>query len=91
MPEFVSPDLDPKRVNLRRTLFRNVMVGGIFYYNYRWYQRRSLRLATYADTADTETTRFKQDTMVRVFNDLKPLPRPGGGLTFDEFINQATT
>ena len=91
MPELISPDLDPEMVNLRRTLFKNVMVGGIFYYNYRWYQRRSLRLATYADTTDTETTRFKQDVMVRVFNDLKPLPKPEGGLTFEEFINQATT
>ena len=91
MPELISPDLDPKRVSLKRTLFRNVMVGQLFYYNYRWYQRRSLRLAVYADTTDTETTQFKQDVMVRVFNDLKPLPKPEGGLTFDEFINQAAT
>ena len=91
MPELISPDLDPKMVNLKRTLFKNVMVGGIFYYNYRWYQRRSMRLAAYADSPDTEVIRFKQDVMVRVFNDLKPLPRPEGGLTFEEFISQAVT
>jgi hypothetical protein len=78
-------------VNLKRILFKNVRIGQLFYYNYRWYQRKSKLLAIYADSPDTEATRFKQTATVRIFSDLAPLPRPKGGLTFEEFINQAAT
>jgi hypothetical protein len=91
MPNLISPDLDLKSVDLKRTLFKNVRVGQLFLYCGRWYLRRSKLLAVYADTPGDEVERFKQKIMVKVLReDHLPPARKEVGLTFDEFINQAT-
>lgn len=89
MPNLISPDLDLKSVDLKRTLFKNVRLGQLFLYSGRWYLRRSKLLAVYADMPGDEVERFRQKIMVKVLRENHLAPKKEIGLTFDEFINQA--
>lgn len=89
MPNLVATGLSIRDVRARRTQFKRVRIGQVFYSEGRWYQRRSPRTAIRADVSEMETLHFLQATWVRVFDETKPTERRLHGMTFEEFINAA--
>ena len=89
MPNLVVDGLKIADVRARRTQFRRVRIGQIFYADYRWYQRKSAQKAIRADIRETEIVHFRQKTWVRVFDEAMPMRRRIIGKSFDEFIQSA--
>lgn len=89
MPNLVAAGLSIRDVRARKTQFKRVRIGQIFYSERRWYQRKSPRTAIRADVSEVERVYFLQTTWVRVFDETKPTHRRLKGMSFDEFINQA--
>ena len=91
MPNLVAPDLKISSAKTKRLQFRYVRIGQLFYSNYRWYKRVSVRKGLRADAATNETVWFKQVTVVRIFYEDALSQREKNGMSFQEFMNQDLT
>jgi len=89
MPSLVQLGLRIRDVQSKRTQFRHVRIGQIFYSGGRWWQRRSRFMAFVADEPTCEKARFKFGKWVRVFDETAPPYKPIGSKTFEEFMNES--
>lgn len=72
MPELVRPGLKLSDVQSRRTLFRRVRIGQIFYRENRWWSKRTTRTAVSADSSNNDPVFFKGAVSARVFDESLP-------------------
>lgn len=87
MPVLIQPETTLKHVYAKRTRFRSLLKGQVFYYKKRWWMKRTTRTAIPADEdCDTAFARFKDSTFVWAMRDTAPR-RP---LTFEQFINDSS-
>jgi hypothetical protein len=90
MPNLVQPDLRIRDVSARRTPFKRVRIGAIFYSEKRWYQRKSARTAVRADEVGYEIVHFKFAKTVWVFDEQAPTRRQLNGISYEEFIQESS-
>jgi len=89
MPNLVQQGLRIQDVQSKRTRFKHIRIGQIFYVGGRWYQKRTSMTAIPADEPSDDKTRFKFGKWIRVFDETAPPYRPLTGLSYDEFMSDA--
>lgn len=88
MPLLIQPETTLKQVYAKRTRFRSLLKGQVFYYKKRWWMKRTTRTAAPADEEydSANYARFKDSTFVWAMRDTAPR----SPLTFEQFINDSS-
>ena len=88
MPLLVQPGTTLKQVYAKRTRFRSLLKGQVFYYKKRWWMKRTTRTAVPADEEHDSSShaRFRDVTFVWAMRDTTPR----SPLTFEQFINDSS-
>ena len=89
MANLIAHDTKIRDLRLKRLTFKRVRINQVFYYSYRWYQKISKYMAITADTIENDRIRFKEAAMVRVMDETAASARTAGGMSFEEFIQNA--
>jgi hypothetical protein len=89
MANLIAHDIKIKDLRLRRLPFKKVRINQIFYSDRRWYQKISQQIAITADSVENERRRIKATVMVRVMDEAVSSARAKGGMSFEEFIQNA--
>lgn len=91
MANLIAHGIKIRDLRLKRLTFKRVRTNQIFYYNYRWYQKISRYIAITADTIENDRIRFKEAAMVRVMDESVASARTTGGMSFEEFLQNAAS